>query len=140
MYHFKLCDFVGELYKQTYITIFLVLLNIILLLFFAIRNKNNNKNNILPPGPLGIPILGYLTFLGNEKHTKFEYLSKKYGSIFSARLGCQLTVVISDYKIIREAFKKYEFSGRPKTPLMNTLNGFGKFNNSTLIFYLNNLL
>lgn len=80
----------------------------------------------LPPGPMGLPVFGYLAFLGNEKHTKYSELAKKYGSIFSARLGCQLNVVISDYKTIREAFKKYEFTGRPKTPLMDTLKGFGK--------------
>lgn len=82
----------------------------------------------LPPGPYGIPIFGYLAFVGNEKHTKYRELAKKYGSIFSARLGCQLNVVISDYKTIREAFKTYEFTNRPKTPLMDVINGFGKFN------------
>ncbi|XP_063703252.1 cytochrome P450 18a1 [Culicoides brevitarsis] len=82
----------------------------------------------LPPGPYGIPVLGYLAFVGNERHTKYHELAKKYGSIFSARLGCQLNVVISDYKTIREAFKTYDFINRPKTPLMDVINGFGIIN------------
>lgn len=80
----------------------------------------------LPPGPWGLPVLGYLAFIGNEKHTSFMELSKIYGSIFSARLGRQLTVVLSDYKMIRDLFKKEEFTGRPNTPFLQTLNGFGE--------------
>ena len=81
----------------------------------------------LPPGPWGVPIFGYLTFIGHEKHTQYMKLTKKYGSLFSAKLGAQLTVVISDYKILREAFKKDVFTGRPQSPLLKTLGGFGEF-------------
>ncbi|XP_055551501.1 cytochrome P450 18a1 isoform X2 [Wyeomyia smithii] len=55
-------------------------------------------------------------------------LARKYGSLFSAKLGAQLTVVISDYKIIREAFKTEDFTGRPHSPLLKTLGGFGIIN------------
>lgn len=81
----------------------------------------------LPPGPWGFPVIGYLLFMGNEKHTRFMELAKTYGSLFSTRLGSQLTVVMSDYKMIRECFRREEFTGRPDTPFMQTLNGFGKF-------------
>lgn len=80
--------------------------------------------HILPP--TGSPIFGILNLIGSEKHTAFMKLSKIYGTLFSARLGSQLTVVISDYKLIREVFKKKEFTGRPKSPLYQTLQGFGK--------------
>ncbi|XP_033150288.1 cytochrome P450 18a1 [Drosophila busckii] len=43
----------------------------------------------LPPGPWGLPVIGYLLFMGNEKHTRFMELAKRYGSLFSARLGTQ---------------------------------------------------
>lgn len=99
---------------------------LVLILFIKKVYKFIQDFRQLPPGPIGLPVFGYLAFLGNEKHTKYSELAKKYGSIFSARLGCQLNVVISDYKTIREAFKRYEFTGRPKTPLMDTLNGFGE--------------
>lgn len=80
----------------------------------------------LPPGPWGIPILGYLTFMGNEKHTKFMELAKKFGSVYSTKLGFQLTVVLSDHNMIREAFQRKEFTGRPDTPFLKTLGGFGE--------------
>lgn len=80
----------------------------------------------LPPGPWGLPVIGYLLFMGNEKHTRFMELATRYGSLFSTRLGSQLTVVMSDYKMIRECFRREEFTGRPDTPFMQTLNGYGK--------------
>lgn len=81
---------------------------------------------MLPPGPWGLPVMGYLAFIGHEKHTRYLELAKRYGSLFSARLGNQLTVVMSDYKMIRDAFRREEFTGRPDTPFMQTLDGFGE--------------
>ncbi|XP_028172630.1 cytochrome P450 18a1 [Ostrinia furnacalis] len=81
----------------------------------------------LPPGPWGPPVVGYLPFLG-VRHKTFLELARHYGTLFSARLGNQLTVVLSDYKLIREAFRREEFTGRPSTPLMHTLDGLGIIN------------
>nr|QRG28708.1 CYP18A1 [Chilo infuscatellus] len=81
----------------------------------------------LPPGPWGPPVVGYLPFLG-IRHKTFLQLARHYGSLFSARLGNQLTIVLSDYKLIREAFRREEFTGRPNTPLMHTLDGLGIIN------------
>ncbi|XP_047988668.1 cytochrome P450 18a1 [Leguminivora glycinivorella] len=81
----------------------------------------------LPPGPWGPPVVGYLPFLG-VRHKTFLELARSYGALFSARLGNQLTVVLSDYRLIREAFRREEFTGRPSTPLMHTLDGLGIIN------------
>lgn len=81
----------------------------------------------LPPGPWGPPLVGYLPFLG-VRHKTYLKLARSYGALFSARLGNQLTVVLSDYKLIREAFRREEFTGRPHTPLMHTLDGLGIVN------------
>lgn len=81
----------------------------------------------LPPGPWGPPVVGYLPFLG-VRHKTFLRLARHYGALFSTRLGNQLTVVLSDYKLIREAFRREELTGRPSTPLMHTLDGLGIIN------------
>lgn len=80
----------------------------------------------LPPGPWGLPVVGVLPFLG-VRHKTFLQLQQLYGALFSARLGNQLTVVLSDYKLIREAFRREEFTGRPSTPLMHTIDGLGEY-------------
>lgn len=83
----------------------------------------------LPPGPWGVPILGYLPFLkGKAVHLHYAELAKKYGSMFSAKLGTHLVVVLSDYRAIRETFRREEFTGRPHTEFNNILGGYGIIN------------
>lgn len=84
----------------------------------------------LPPGPWGIPVLGCLPFLKGDLHLYLRDLTQKYGSLMSTRLGSQLIVVLSDYKMIRDTFRKDEFTGRPKTEFMSILDGYGKWHGS----------
>ncbi|KMQ90114.1 cytochrome p450 18a1, partial [Lasius niger] len=83
----------------------------------------------LPPGPWGLPIFGYLRSMkGNLMHLRYSELAKKYGSIFSVRLGNQLVVVLSNYRVIRDAFRREDFTGRPHTEFTNILDGYGVIN------------
>jgi len=65
-----------------------------------------NRPKGIPPGPLGLPIVGYLPFLGIRPHETFIKLGKKYGPIFSLQLGNSLAIVLNDYESIKEAFIK----------------------------------
>ncbi|EDW82806.1 uncharacterized protein Dwil_GK24949 [Drosophila willistoni] len=103
---------------------------LVLIIFMKWLLRHYRELRKLPPGPWGLPVIGYLLFMGNEKHTRFMELAKQYGSLFSTRLGSQLTVVMSDYKMIRECFRREEFTGRPDTPFMQTLNGYGIINST----------
>ena len=111
--------------------VFFVALAFVLFVQWLINFYKFNKS--LPPGPWGIPVIGYLLFMGSEKHTRFMELAKSYGSVYSAKLGNQLTVVLSDHLMIREAFRSEAFTGRPDTPFLQTINGFGKFIISIII-------
>ncbi|XP_078165715.1 flavonoid 3'-monooxygenase CYP75B137-like [Carex rostrata] len=68
----------------------------------------------LPPGPTGLPLVGSLPFLDPSLHTYFADLSKKYGPIFSLRLGSKLTVVISSPSLARAILREHDdtFSNR----------------------------
>ncbi|KAJ3692775.1 hypothetical protein LUZ60_011870 [Juncus effusus] len=59
----------------------------------------------LPPGPTGLPLIGSLLFLDPSLHTYFTKLSKKYGPIFSLRLGSKLVVVISSPSLAKAVLK-----------------------------------
>ena len=85
------------------------------------------ENRKFPPGPWGFPIIGYLPLMKGVCHLHYNDLARKYGSMFSTRLGNQLVVVLSDHKIIREAFRREEFTGRPRTEFMNILDGYGEY-------------
>lgn len=117
-------EFLDASKARSTLLVFCCALAVVLFLQWLFRLVCQIKS--LPPGPWGLPVFGYLTFIGREKHTQYMKLAKKYGSLFCAKLGAQLTVVISDYKIIREAFKTEDFTGRPHSPLLKTLGGFGE--------------
>jgi ecdysteroid 25-hydroxylase CYP306A1 len=82
----------------------------------------------LPPGPRGVPILGYLPWIDPKApHLTLTRLAKQYGRIYALKLGSVLTVVLSDHRLIREAFAKDVFTGR--APLYLThgiMNGYGE--------------
>ena len=70
--------------------------------FFAGRSSSLPE----PPGPYGLPVLGYMPFLGKRPHLTLTKLKEKYGDIFQLQIGAQKTVVLSSVDIIREAYSK----------------------------------
>lgn len=109
--------------------LWLIAIILLSLLILTLGNAWKRFRNT-PPGPVAnyIPILGYLPFLNAEKpHKSLADLVGKYGKIFSLQMGSVFTVVLSDAALIREAFKRDEFSGR--APLMVThgmFHGYGE--------------
>ena len=92
----------------------------------------------LPPGPWGYPLVGFMPFMrGAMQHLKFGELAKKFGPMFSAKMGSQLVVVLSDHKIIRETFRRDEFTARPHTEFNNILGGYGEFDKLAKACYSN---
>ncbi|KAK7092781.1 cytochrome P450 2J4-like [Littorina saxatilis] len=72
----------------------------------------------MPPGPMGLPLIGNLLQLRAAGSNQLELLKKwrqQYGDVFAIRLGSKNLVFISDYKILQETFVKNGdiFSGRP---------------------------
>ncbi len=47
----------------------------------------NRKINHFHSGPIGLPIIGYLPFLGPTPHRRYSELAKIYGNIFSVMFG-----------------------------------------------------
>lgn len=80
-----------------------------LLLDFWRRNRN------LPPGPWGLPFVGYYPFLTPHPNLDFAKLAKKYGDVFSFRSGGALFVILNGTKNIRGTLveRAEEFIGKP---------------------------
>ncbi|OQV15219.1 Cytochrome P450 2J2 [Hypsibius exemplaris] len=72
------------------------------------------KHRNIPPGPRGLPFLGYAPFFGPNPQDTFLELGKKYGNVFSLYMGPKLAIVLNDYESIKAAFtgQADNFAGR----------------------------
>ncbi|KAK4400306.1 cytochrome [Sesamum angolense] len=81
----------------------------------------------LPPGPGGLPIVGYLPYVRPNFHIQFTQLAQKYGPIYKLWLGKKLCIVISSPSLIREVLRDHDtiFANRDitVTNLIGTYNG-----------------
>uniref|UniRef100_A0A023GPH0 Putative cytochrome p450 cyp2 subfamily protein n=1 Tax=Amblyomma triste TaxID=251400 RepID=A0A023GPH0_AMBTT len=97
----------------------------------ALKSLNwRRKDARLPPGPWGIPILGYFPFIWKPYHYAFKELADKYGPIFRLRMGCKDVVVLNDLASIREGLSDPNLLYRPDDFLFRYLNmkGIGGLN------------
>ncbi|PIA50060.1 hypothetical protein AQUCO_01300650v1, partial [Aquilegia coerulea] len=72
--------------------------------------KKNSRKEIapLPPGPWGLPLIGYLPFLDPELHSCFAQLSLKYGPIMKVYLGSKLCIIFSSPDVAKEVLKEQD--------------------------------
>ncbi|CAN6456429.1 unnamed protein product [Victoria cruziana] len=87
-----------------------VLLSTTYLLHFLSRRTGN-----LPPGPVGLPVIGsLLQFGGGLPHEAFARLSRQYGPVMTVWMGFRPTVVVSSVDMAEEVMQRQGqvFSGR----------------------------
>lgn len=85
-----------------------------LMLKSLISNSRRRKEKPLPPGPTGVPILGYLPFIRKPYHIAFKELSEQYGPIIRVRLGFKDLVVLNDLASIRQGLTNPDILFRPE--------------------------
>ncbi|KAI3828866.1 hypothetical protein L1987_02976 [Smallanthus sonchifolius] len=109
-------------------TVLTVSVPTLLFVWFLWRLSYSRKDRIhLPPGPSGLPIIGYLPFLTSNLHESFTEMAHKYGPIFSLRLGSKLHVVVNSIDlakvVAREQDSTFANRGPPLTGLIITYGG-----------------
>ncbi|KAL0312785.1 UNVERIFIED_CONTAM: Labd-13Z-ene-9,15,16-triol synthase, chloroplastic [Sesamum radiatum] len=85
----------------------------------------NNSRTGLPPGPRGLPILGYLPFLDRNLHLQFTILARKYGPIYKLWLGSKLCIVISSPSLIKQVVRDQDTVFANRDPTIAALLGLG---------------
>jgi len=107
------------------VLIHLVLAALLILLLYVYKGRRTLR---LPPGPRGVPILGYLPWIDPERpHLSLTDLARRYGPICGLRMGSVYTILLSDPQLVRQAFAKDAFAGR--APLYLThgiMQGYGE--------------
>merc|ERR1712223_1229578 len=94
-------------------TMYLATIAVVVILLIAIF-KNSVRPPNFPPGPIGLPLVGYLPFLDvTNIGRSFQRISKRYGDIFSIMVGTKPLVILNSWPLIKEAMAKKELAGRP---------------------------
>uniref|UniRef100_A0A8I6Y1I2 Uncharacterized protein n=1 Tax=Hordeum vulgare subsp. vulgare TaxID=112509 RepID=A0A8I6Y1I2_HORVV len=79
-----------------------------LLLHLALRRSLNNRSSRLPPGPLGLPILGALPFVDPALHVGLAALARKHGPVMYLWMGTCGVVVASSPSAARTFLKSLD--------------------------------
>ncbi|XP_070575497.1 steroid 17-alpha-hydroxylase/17,20 lyase-like [Ptychodera flava] len=68
-----------------------------------------------PPGPRGLPLIGSMGDLATDPVFALTDLAKKYGDIYSLKVGRERVIVLNNIELVREALVKKQnaFAGRP---------------------------
>ncbi|KAF2017474.1 cytochrome P450 [Aaosphaeria arxii CBS 175.79] len=65
---------------------------------------SRSKTNDTLKGPWGFPILGSFPFLTHYPEMTLDYWARKYGPLYSLRLGNQIFAIVSDPSIAKDLF------------------------------------
>ena len=82
--------------------------------------KHRSQN--LPPGPWSLPFIGNFLGLvyklfrtGDEPEYQLAAMAKRYGDVFTLRVGSKIMIIANRYKSIKEAYENPLISDRPKS-------------------------
>ncbi|XP_040990266.1 labd-13Z-ene-9,15,16-triol synthase, chloroplastic-like [Juglans microcarpa x Juglans regia] len=91
--------------KLSRATLTALLSTVAVLWFLWKAKKSRNAGPPLPPGPRGLPLVGYLPFLRADLHRQFEELAGIYGPIYKVWLGKKLCVVVNSPSLVKEVVR-----------------------------------
>ncbi|XP_063915646.1 cytochrome P450 306a1-like [Zophobas morio] len=98
----------------------IVTLFVLTIILSVIFWKNVYHKKCLP-GPWNLPVLGYLHKLNPAApYLTLTELAKKYGPVYSIKLGFVNVVVIAEVKILKKVLAKNEALERPSLYMTNT--------------------
>ncbi|KAL2902026.1 Geraniol 8-hydroxylase [Bienertia sinuspersici] len=96
---------------ETSRNILTILVPFFIIVSFVFFNKKQTKGDPpQPPGPHGLPIVGYLPFLGSNLNQCFEELASLYGPIFKLKLGAKESIVVTSPSLVKEMLRDQDIT------------------------------
>ena len=99
-------------------SVWIVGVSVVLITYFI---KQLFRWSKLPPGPYGLPWIGYAPFIPTQFEEHVKQLFKKYGKTFSMTLYGTDVIMMSDIDLIKQALMKESFNYRPDAWFMTLL-------------------
>ncbi|GAB2213091.1 hypothetical protein Drorol1_Dr00021109 [Drosera rotundifolia] len=104
--------------------LWIAITTIILIVIVSLRKaRSKSESPRLPPGPRGLPVVGYLPFLRNDLHRQFTDLAKVYGPIYKLWLGRKLFVVINTPWLARQVLRDQDVTFANRSPTIGATIG-----------------
>ncbi|KAF8164128.1 cytochrome P450 [Mycena galopus ATCC 62051] len=103
-----------------------LLIFLLVLCVAALLRKVGSREAGLPPGPPTVPVLGNAHIFPTElPHFKFTEWARKYGGIFSLKVGSSTVVVLTNVAAVKELMEKRSAftSDRPSIHLADRMTG-----------------
>ncbi|KFM59349.1 Cytochrome P450 2A12, partial [Stegodyphus mimosarum] len=82
---------------------------IVIIIYWILQGRGGRN----PPGPIGLPIIGYYPFMSSKPYLFLDKLAQTYGPVYSLKLGSQYVVVLNDFQFTKDALFLDAFMGRP---------------------------
>ena len=98
---------------------------VLVLLVTALVIKVLRMGPRLPPGPWNLPVVGQIPFVSKDIHVYLLKLAQRFGDIYHIKFGNKVWIILTDAKVIREAFKREEFTARPSSTF-DLFQGYGE--------------
>ncbi|XP_072023648.1 cytochrome P450 2J6-like [Amphiura filiformis] len=115
-------------YFELFLPIFNVQTILVLFAIYLLSSYGFRRRKNLPPGPWCVPLLGNLPILalnlyrtGKEPEQLFADMAKKYGEVFSMKIGTKLIVVANGLRSIKETSQDPRVNGRPRSTLFEEI-------------------
>ncbi|KVH91904.1 cytochrome P450 [Cynara cardunculus var. scolymus] len=103
-------------------TILTIMVPLLIFLWYQYMEVYIRKGKtLLPPGPYGLPVVGYLPFLTFNLHERFTEMSHRYGPISSLRLGSKLHVVVNSVELAKVVTRDLDKTFANRSPPFTAL-------------------